>query len=222
MSQGQVQILKSFIYSANTSWALTAHQAPSTLGISALTRETKLFHVRHCSPSGGLEGWTRSNGTEVQSQAVPSVPSPDCLAPQMRAFHPLSSTLFCNSCLCVLPVCGIWTAWEQRRCLALCSEHSVGPDSERKKVKSLSRVQLFGTPWTVAYQAPLSMEFSRQEYWSGLPYPSPGVLPDPGIEPVSPALQADTLPSAPPGKPCWQCPVVIGWMNPALARGGIR
>ena len=63
--------------------------------------------------------------------------------------------------------------------------------SERKKVKSLSHVQLFATPWTVAYQAPPSMGFSRQEYWSGLPFPSPGDLPDPGIEPGSPAFQAE-------------------------------
>ena len=69
------------------------------------------------------------------------------------------------------------------------------------KVKSLSRVRLFVTPWTVAYQAPLSMGFSRQECWSGLPFPSLGDLPDPGIEPRSPALQADALPSEPPGKP---------------------
>ena len=69
------------------------------------------------------------------------------------------------------------------------------------KVKSLSRVRLFATPWTVAYQAPPSMEFSRQEYWSGLPFPSPEDLPNPGIEPGSPALQADALPSEPPGKP---------------------
>ena len=68
------------------------------------------------------------------------------------------------------------------------------------KVKSLSRVQLFATPWTVAHQAPPSMEFSRQEYWSGLPFPSPGDLPDLGIEPRSPTLQADTLPSEPPEK----------------------
>ena len=68
-------------------------------------------------------------------------------------------------------------------------------------VKLLSRVQLFPIPWTVTYQAPPSMEFSRQEYWSGLPFPSPGDLPNPGIEPRSPALQADTLPSEPPGKP---------------------
>ena len=56
------------------------------------------------------------------------------------------------------------------------------------------------TPWTVAYQAPLSMGLSRQEYWSGLPFPSPGDLPNPGIEPRSPELQADFLLSAPPGK----------------------
>ena len=56
------------------------------------------------------------------------------------------------------------------------------------------------TPWTVAHQAPLTLEFSRQEYWSGLPFPSPGDLPNPGIEPESPALQADSLPSEPPGK----------------------
>ena len=68
------------------------------------------------------------------------------------------------------------------------------------KVKSLSHVRLFATPWTVARQAPLSMRFSRQEYWSGLPFPSPGDLSDPGIEPWSPALQADSLPSEPPGK----------------------
>ena len=69
------------------------------------------------------------------------------------------------------------------------------------KVKSLSHVRLFATPWTVGRQAPLSMGFSRQEYWSGLPFPSPGDLPDPGIESGSLALQADTLTSEPPGKP---------------------
>ena len=68
------------------------------------------------------------------------------------------------------------------------------------KVKLLSRVQLFATPLAVAYQAPPSMEFSRQEYWNGLPFPSPGDLPDPAIKPGSPTLQADALPSEPPGK----------------------
>ena len=57
------------------------------------------------------------------------------------------------------------------------------------------------TPWTVAHKAPLPMEFSRQEYWSGLPFPSPRDLPDPGIKLGFPALQADALPSEPPGKP---------------------
>ena len=65
----------------------------------------------------------------------------------------------------------------------------------------LRRVQLFVTPWTVACQVPLSMEFSRPEYWSGLPFASPVGLPNPGIKPMSPALQADSLPSEPPGKP---------------------
>ena len=67
--------------------------------------------------------------------------------------------------------------------------------------KLLSHVQLFATPWTVAYQAPPSMGFSRQECRGGLPFPSPGDLPDPGIKPGSPALQADTLLSELPGKP---------------------
>ena len=56
-------------------------------------------------------------------------------------------------------------------------------------------------PWIAALQAPLSMEFSRQEYWSGFPFSSPGDLPDAGTESRSPALQADSLPSEPPGKP---------------------
>ena len=68
----------------------------------------------------------------------------------------------------------------------------------------LSHVQRFATTWTVASQAPLSVEFSRQKYWSGLPFPSPQNLPDPGIKPTSLAVlhwQADSLPAEPPGKP---------------------
>ena len=67
--------------------------------------------------------------------------------------------------------------------------------------KSLQLCPFFAALWTVAHQAPLSMEFSRQEYWSGLPYPSPGDLLNPGIEPWSPALQGSALLSEPPGKP---------------------
>ena len=63
------------------------------------------------------------------------------------------------------------------------------PGKTQVKVKSLSRVRLFATPWTVAYQSPQSMEFSRQEYWSVLPCLPPGDLPDPGIKPVSPSLK---------------------------------
>ena len=64
-----------------------------------------------------------------------------------------------------------------------------------------SHVQLFVIPWTVAHQAPLTMGFSRQEYWSGLPFPSPGDLPNPGIEPMYPALAGGFFTTEPPGKP---------------------
>ena len=60
---------------------------------------------------------------------------------------------------------------------------------------------LFAAPWTAARQAPLSVEFSRQEYWSGLPFPSLGDFPNPGIKPGSPTVQANSLQSEPPGKP---------------------
>ena len=74
---------------------------------------------------------------------------------------------------------------------------SISGAGKTVSVKSVSLVQLFATPWIVAYQALPSMGFSRQEYWSGLPFPSPGDLPNPGIEPRSPALQTDALPSEP-------------------------
>ena len=84
------------------------------------------------------------------------------------------------------------------------------------KVKSFSSVQLFVTPWTVAYQASPSMGFSRQEYQSGLPFPSSGDLPDPGIKPGSPELQADALPSEPPlqfSSVAQSCPTLCDPMN---------
>ena len=68
-------------------------------------------------------------------------------------------------------------------------------------MKLLSCVRNFVIPWTIAYQAPPSMAFSRKEYWSGLPFPYPRDFSNLGIEPWSPALQADALPSEPPGKP---------------------
>ena len=92
----------------------------------------------------------------------------------------------------------LWSqTWLSRSPLPCTPDLRVATDSE---VKSLSRVRLFATPWTVAYQASPSMAFSRQEYWSGLPFPSPGDFPDPGIEPVSPALEADALTSEPDSK----------------------
>ena len=74
--------------------------------------------------------------------------------------------------------------------------------------QSLSRVRLFVTPWTVPHQAPPSIEFSRQEYWNGLPFPSPGDLPDPGIKTGSPGLQADVLPFEPPGNSSKSGPLI--------------
>ena len=82
-----------------------------------------------------------------------------------------------------------------------CIQVSQEASKVKVKVKSLSRVRLFVTPWTIAHQAPPSKGFSRQEYWSGLPFHSPRDLPDPGIKPRSPTLQADALTSEPPGKP---------------------
>ena len=72
---------------------------------------------------------------------------------------------------------------------------------EVKRSESRSVMSDFVTAWTVAYQAPLSMEFSKQKYWSEYPFPSPGDLSNPGIKPRSPALQADSLPAEPQGKP---------------------
>ena len=68
-------------------------------------------------------------------------------------------------------------------------------------LRCFSHVQLYAMLWTIAHQAPLSMGFSRQEYWSGVSFPFPGDLPDSEVKPRSPALQADSLPLVPPGKP---------------------
>ena len=91
----------------------------------------------------------------------------------------------------------IWKTqpWPQdrKRQFSFQSQRREMPKNVQKSVKSLSRVQLFATPWTVAYQVPPSMGFSRQEYWSGWPFPSPGDLPYTGIKPGSPTLQADAF-----------------------------
>ena len=77
----------------------------------------------------------------------------------------------------------------------------LGPRVPLCMCELLSHVQLLVTPWTVTCQASLPTDFSRQEYWSGLPFPLPGVLPDPGMETESPTVQADSSPSEPPGNP---------------------
>ena len=100
-----------------------------------------------------------------------------------------------------LPSQGIESRSPALQADSLPAESPGKPKSESVKVKLLSRVRLFVTPWAVACQAPLSMGFSRKEYWSGLPFPSPGDLPGPGIEPGSHTVQADSLPSEPLGKP---------------------
>ena len=82
------------------------------------------------------------------------------------------------------------------------------------KSKSFSPVWLFSTLWTVAHQAPLSMAFSQQEYWNGLPCPPPWDFPNLGIEPRSPPLQADSLPSEPSGKPR-----ILEWVAYAFSWG---
>ena len=89
--------------------------------------------------------------------------------------------------------------------MAQSEEQNKSSEIDPKETDTLSRVRLFETLWTVAYQAPSSMGFSRQEYWSRLPFPSPGDLPHPGVEHRSPAFQADTLTSEPPGKPPKSC-----------------
>ena len=100
------------------------------------------------------------------------------------------------------PIQTIIGSWHSRK-TEPCPNHHMWSESE------LNRVRLFVTPWTVAHQSPLSMGFSRQEYWSGLPFPSPGDFPNPGIEPWSPALQADDLPSELWGKPL----IITTWVE---------
>ena len=95
--------------------------------------------------------------------------------------------------------------WGKKNLVWISKDRDRNRETTRAEIeqKSLSRVRLFATPWTAACQAPLSMGFSRQEYWSGFPFPSPGDLPDPGIEPTCPvsrALASGFFTTAPPGK----------------------
>ena len=113
-------------------------------------------------------------------------------------FSPWMRECFCRIVEAVRSKCGILALRLSQRFVIYCC--SVMSDS--------------AASWTVARQAPLSMGFSRQEYWSGLPFPSPGDLPNPGIEPISPALQADSLPLSHQGSPVAH--LQIPWVSAAL------
>ena len=123
---------------------------------------------------------------------------PSCMHPSVQASYPLLSLSRSLSL----------SSWHPRNSHDFSTQSIVmGPSGfymmqvrVKPKCQSLTRVWLFATPWTVTWQAPLPIEFSRQEYWSGLPFPSPADLPNPGIDPGSPTLQEDSLLSDPPGK----------------------
>ena len=114
---------------------------------------------------------------------------------------------------------GINPRGRHNNCKYLCIQHrSISihkTNIQFSSVQPLSRVRLFVTPWTVAHQAPLSMGFSRQEYWSGLPFPYLGDLPDPGIKAGSFASQADSLPSELQGSSRRTEPTLKNWEGPA-------
>ena len=100
----------------------------------------------------------------------------------------------------IFPTQGLNPGLQHCRQILYCLSHQGSPVLLLLLLSHFSHVRLCATPETEAHQAPLSLRFSRQEHWNGLPFPSPGNLPDPGIEPRSPALQADALTSEPPGK----------------------
>ena len=131
--------------------------------------------------------------------------SPPCTLPSFLAciFHGLNKCLITCVHHCGIPQKSFTALNIPVMCLFILSPPTPGNHWSFDYVHShvlshFSHILLFATPWTAAHQAPLSMGFSRQEYWSGLPFPSLGDLPDPGVEPGSPILQADSLLSEPP------------------------
>ena len=140
--------------------------------------------------AGGILDSDKTKGSEqIQNKTILALGEGVCLQMKKKRFKGKQRRegLVALHLSCRQPVC------------FLCSQCSPYRNLAQAWVLShFGCVWLFAIPWTVARQAPLSMGFSRQEYGSGLPCPSPGDLPDPGIEPRSPALQADSLPSEPP------------------------
>ena len=138
--------------------------------------------------------WWLNHVSVVFQKACPGMFTCSCKSPRKQ-----TGALIQNCCDNCQP-----KANQRQRLSSPCGELNSWFDrttqSEKWRCYSISRVQLFVTPWSVAQQAPLSMEFSRQEYWSGLPCPSPRDLLHPEIKPESPALHADSLPTQPPEK----------------------
>ena len=131
---------------------------------------------------------------------------------QGQGYHSTDISVFYKQYDCALLLSSVQFISVTQLCPTLCDPMNCSLAPSVCQLRG--HVWPFATSWTVARQAPLSMEFSRQKYWSGLPFPSPGDFPDPGIEPGSPALQADSLPSEPVGKPLLleqQCIVEIQW-----------
>ena len=201
-----------------TPWTV-AHQAPLSMGFS----RQECWSGLPCPPPGALPNpgiKPRSPALQADSLSSEPLPRPGILEPHRWDSCPTSTTCWLFShgwdrwSLLTLVNPSEKRGWElylppsiivRMKCVKCFVPHLVEWDELADlnlllKVTVLSHVWLFATPWTVAYQAPLSMRFSRQEYWNGLPFPSPGDLPDSGIEPWSPALQADALTSEPPGK----------------------
>ena len=122
--------------------------------------------VRVMFPPSVKFSWEHSNGDSTQSNSAMCFHLHSGLSMQQCITH-VNDNLVWDKPVILLELCSSSQRWARERFLSCCS------------------VQLFATPWTVARQVPLSMGFPRQEYWSGLPFPSPGNLPDPGIEPSS-------------------------------------
>ena len=182
--------------------------------------------LRSCMLCGAFKNTTKKNGNVSTCFGAGGLSTPGRTLPCLyQPLVPAGSPWCSLTCSCFIPRFCLYLHMVIFLCVSpllvsrLPSLETHWILEKIEKVKSLSCVQLFVTPWTIAYKGPPSMEFSRQEYWSGLPFPSPGDLPNPGIEPRSPALQADSLPSEPPGKPlsCMTHPFIIRphfWLGP--------
>ena len=191
-----------------TPWTV-AYQALVSMGVSRQEYRSRLpFPSPVDLPDPGIE----CGSPALQAVALPSEPPyPHCPLKELQLSILLSGAISIISIfLKQTYLCPIYWLFFGFKYYLLSSHHGWW---ELASVNFLhlsnpnASFSSFLTPWTtVVYQAPLSMEFSKQEYWSGLPFPSPGDLPDPGIEPGSPTLQAESLPTE-----LWGLPLCISW-----------